>query len=753
MSIGMKSVFVLLAVTLLYTLAGYFLAPAWIERELAAAVSERTGRGIEIQRVAVNPFNLTVKLSNLSIEDPASALLVSVSQVTAKVRIASLWTPGWSFRKLVVDAPRLSIPAGDDSGNGFTLPSLALSATTSAADSLPVRKIAHLRITRGEIRLPAPGPNSESARAALEITAIDLSVENLSTLPGQRGEFELAATINQIARIAAEGEFVPFSAVLDATVEVSDLNIAEISPTLRLGTELELESALMAGKVAVRFDDARMAIFGDIGLRQIVMVDRSTRAVVFTAAEALATQVAIGPSPVRARVEDLRLIAPHFRITRNSDGTLQGLDWLRPFVDGTTGTQGIVIEDGYLDFGDFLVSPPGQFDADHIQGSINQTDTGAEASRTLFLEGRNPAGAVAEIRASWRTGDPVFSSNVNLTLGNLNATLLSPYLSALAGREITSGKLDLEIEYRLQDGRANLVNEISATAFELGAPVGSTDKISLPLDLAVALLEDSNDQIRLTIPVPPGRLERTSPARAFGDAFDEFVTEITDDPFMVLGELVGWSEPGLGHVAFESGSAALTASTVDQLAILGTALEQRPGLGLIVTGRYDRVTDRDALARQQMRLHVALASSAGPPGMAAVTPLNLSDPKVISILDEFASTRLRPDTLAAIQARFPERGEPFYDSVFESLVANEAVSATALRALARYRAQSIVNQLVAAGIDSGRLRIGTEPGAVEAQDAANLVELEVTLYERGDIHESPGVIGKTHGVASQPAEN
>jgi hypothetical protein len=733
-SIWTRFAVVLIAGAALYVLAGFLLAPNLIKSAIATAISNRTGHSVAIERVAVNPLNLTVELSNLFIDGPASTPIFSIARAEARVHIATLFGAGWVIRKLILDAPHLSIPVSADAQDSFVQLLASLAPAVRADESVPALHITQLWIRRGEMRLTARGTGVEIPLLPFEFAAIDLALNNLGTRTGTRADFTLAATVNESASLHAVGTFTPYPRVLDATVDLTGLDVAAIGSAIKPGTDLEFESALLAGQMKLHSEAGQTTVRGDIALHQIAMVARSTRARVFTAAELLATGMVIQTSPFRAAVDNLRLDTPHLWLARGPYGTLQGLDWLSPLIRGPANldlpAQRIEIADGRLDFTDFSLWPPLQVEADRIHGRLGQGDAGAETTAILSLQGRILGAATGELTASWSTVDPSLSGSVDLSVAHLPAVLLSPYLAALAGRGIAAGELDLILEYRANDRQFVVADEFSVTDFQLAEHRDSTDGTDWPLDLAVALLTDGNDRIRVTVPVPPGPAEKNFRLlAAFRDAFREFVYAVAEMPFTVLGQVVGWSGPELGRFTFEAGSVALTASASAQLAALANALEQRPGLGLVVNGRYDPLADREALARQQMRLHVALAASAGPPGQAAMTPLVYTDPKVISILDEFATTRLRPDKLAAIRARFPEQGEAFYDAVFEALVANEAVSAKALKTLARYRAQSVVNQLVAAGIGADRLRVGTGIETSQLRGDTSLVELEVILQK------------------------
>jgi hypothetical protein len=193
-----------------------------------------------------------------------------------------------------------------------------------------------------------------------------------------------------------------------------------------------------------------------------------------------------------------------------------------------------------------------------------------------------------------------------------------------------------------------------------------------------------------------------------GELWHEFFAELTAAPFDVLADLADWQRGPLDHLAFEFGSAEVSPTAREQLLAIAGALLQRPLLALTVQPGYDAVADRRALANQQLRLHVRLATSARPPGGTEVAPLDVGDAQVRDILDEFASARLRAAQRRVINARFPNRDDRYYEAVFEELVKNEEVSETALQRLARYRARAVTDALARHDIDASRLTVAGE---------------------------------------------
>lgn len=175
------------------------------------------------------------------------------------------------------------------------------------------------------------------------------------------------------------------------------------------------------------------------------------------------------------------------------------------------------------------------------------------------------------------------------------------------------------------------------------------------------------------------------------------------NPFEVLGQIAGEPASALSRLEFLPGSAELDAASSQTLEALARVLDRRPRLALAIRPAYDPVADGEALARQQVRLHVLLASTARPPVQADDAPPDFGDEKVQAVLDEFAATRLPERSRRALVEEDPGRGVAYYRAVFDALVANLDVDDAALRRLARYRAQSAAGELARLGVDPGRL--------------------------------------------------
>jgi len=80
-------------------------------------------------------------------------------------------------------------------------------------------------------------------------------------------------------------------------------------------------------------------------------------------------------------------------------------------------------------------------------------------------------------------------------------TNLTPYSGKFAVAKIDSGKLSVDLEYKVKQRQLFGENKFIVNKLKLGERVDSPDAIKLPLDLAIALLEDSSGIIDLDLPV------------------------------------------------------------------------------------------------------------------------------------------------------------------------------------------------------------------------------------------------------------
>jgi len=718
-SSGRRLLLALLFSVTLYALAGFLLVPILIERQIVAGLAPHVGGEVAVGDVRVNPFALRATVDRLTVGGPDAMFEADVARIVWRRTPSYLVSMGRQVSTLSLASLRLTV----HETAGFR------SAVAGALSDPEHVSIGQLTITDGEFTLLG------ESGLRIRIASLQVAAQNLGA--GQPGEFTVTGRVGQGGMLTADGTLQVAPMSLDSTVQLAGIDLADIDPeraewALPTSPALTITSGVLAGQARVRLDRERIDSVGDFAIGQVYVIDTASGQRVLGAKEISATALALRGAPLTVSAQQLRVSGPQWRLQRAADGTLAGAEWLGLLVPGQVSvipaSERLEIVNGRVEATDFAVTPPARFDVNDISGSVS-TIRGGSTVR-VSLTGQVGTGTRGRLDASWETTDPARLGLWRIAAEDLDATRLSPYLTAVANREITDGRLDLTTNGAVADGVLTVTHSVASTGLRLAALDETPEAPDNALDLAIALLENADGRLRVDISLVPVRLDEAAPPLVrLRDGFNAAVMRVTESPFSVLGTLLGSPNTDLVPIGFEPGSAAVTETAAERLERLAEALRQRPRLGIEVGGRYDPVADRAALARQQINLHIALATSVGPPDRAAQTTLNLSEPRVNSVLEEFAGERLRPPTIAAIRARFAGTGPEYYQALYDALVAHESVSGRALKNLARFRAQSVIGELSAQQINPERIVAGG--GAEKGDERNGRIDLAIAVRPPG----------------------
>lgn len=448
---------------------------------------------------------------------------------------------------------------------------------------------------------------------------------------------------------------------------------------------------------------ARTLVFREAELRDL-RIATPTDGEIVMAPRAHAASINVDLSNDSTFVDKLRIERPDFRLNRDPTGRLKLPGWLVRLAVDPTATMITIrsaeIVDARASLTDRKITPPIRLEADAINGTIVRQGADSATTVDLDLKGRLFESGFGSVRSRWRASDPHNAARVRLTLTDFGLAGISPYIRQVTGHEVGAGRLDLALEYEHDEGTLETKGRLTINELRLDEHTGEV----WPLKLAVALLEDRNEYIGISLPVYSTIVEAESTVAAqLTRRLHDFVLAVTANPFGEMAVIAGLPDEPLDRVPFEPGSAETAPPALTRIAGLSAALAARPRLGLTIYPAFDPVVDRLALATRQVRLHVALATSEGPPGQVVGKPIDFNNSKVRGILDEFAAARLSPSVRAAISRDHSEQDDLFYRAVFDGLVENEKVPTTALERLAGYRAQSLINELKTNGIEAARL--------------------------------------------------
>ena len=419
----------------------------------------------------------------------------------------------------------------------------------------------------------------------------------------------MAATLRSL-RLHRAGERGDFLAVPETVLKGSSLDLA--ARTLTLG-ELSLASGIglnpLAAKLAATVKGLPLVpLQGYITDRLHLVVNDGT-----ASAAGELTVAAGGPASSasftgRASVDRLATVDAHAAedLVKWDSLVFTGVSFAsEPFrleiADVTLAglaSKVILAADGAIAFVDRSVSPEFRMDVTGLAGSVSGlsslASTAADVDLRATLNGQAPVSLTG--RVNMLAGNLFL--DIKVAARDLDLPPVSPYSGVYAGYAIQRGKLDVDLAYKIAQGRLEAQNKVELDQFDFGEKVASPKATHLPVRLAISLLKDREGRITLNLPVS-GALDdpKFRVGRIILKMIVNLLAKVATSLFSLLGSLFGGSSAELDTVAFAPGAATLDDTVRGRLDILAKALNDRPGLRLEIAGRTDEAADREGLRR------------------------------------------------------------------------------------------------------------------------------------------------------------
>jgi len=259
----------------------------------------------------------------------------------------------------------------------------------------------------------------------------------------------------------------------------------------------------------------------------------------------------------------------------------------------------IEFKQGQSDFADYSLILPFVVKMNDLTGEVSGFASNTDSAAKLKLQGRVHDLATVKIGGSYhlKSGD----SDIALSFKHLPLPLVTPYMAEFAGYRIEKGQMALDLNYTIKGAELSAQNKIFIDQLVLGEKVENPKAVSLPLELGVALLKDSDGKINLDFPIT-GSLEdpKFSVGSLVADVLVNVVTKAVSSPFKAIASLFD-SDDDLSTIVFAEGNGELSAEEAAKLDQIAQALLAKPELVLEIKGMAYEAQDwpvmrSDALA-------------------------------------------------------------------------------------------------------------------------------------------------------------
>jgi hypothetical protein len=624
-------------------------------------------------------------------------------------------------------------------------------------------------LRRFEINGMSVGVIDESVEphADMGIDNLTLAIADISTEQDARFPVEVSIQTREGGTIRAEGELgVLPDPVVDLDVVAEGLSLAESHPYIQPLADVNLDSGRLAfdASVAVNPEDT-LAVTADIAITDFLVTETDEGSRLGSWESLALEQVALSFAERRLAISEIRLEQPYADIFVAEDGSVNlgriqrgdqapaeqsddatadaETDPATPegggqAFDVTIGR--VLIADAAADFADFSLPLPFEAGIAELNGALTTIATSSTEPSEVSLEGKVDEFGLVRVTGTLTPLDVKQDTDLHVRFENVEIPKFSAYTVAFAGRQIASGKLDLDLGYKVSASELEGENRIVLRDFTLGDEVEHPGATSLPLGLAVALLKGPDGTIDIDLPVR-GNVDdpEFGYGRVIGKALVNLVVKVVASPFALLGKLVGIEADELDHVSFVAGRSDLTPPELERIGKLAEALKLRPELELEISGVVDR--DADGLALRTAKFDELVESQ-----IADTSEDDEEDTMYAERRAEIIETLYREtgaaegDSLDVLRTRFTtetideESGRPrqsfdalaYTAELRRRLIDEQLITDDELVALATTRADNVRGSLVAVdeSLDS-RIRSGELRDVEAEEDGA--VRMDVAL--------------------------
>lgn len=506
-----------------------------------------------------------------------------------------------------------------------------------------------------------------------------------------------------------------------------------------------------------------LKVEGQVGIQDLLLEEADGGRRFLSWREVSARGIDFNLSPASLTIAEIKVDHPETKIEIFADGktNLAGIVRERPAppsvaTEAATAelpeakpfsmkVERVRLDNGVVDFSDLSVILPFYARIEKVAGTVLNISSDPAARATLKFSGQVDQYGQAEAGGTLAPLDPKRFVDLQVNFRNVELVPVSPYTATFAGRRIADGRLDMDLNYKIENSDLLGDHRVTLRNFSLGERVENPDALSLPLDLAVALLTDQEGKIDVAVPVR-GNLD--NPEFSYGhvvwQAVRNLLTKIVTAPFKALGSLFDSGADQPDRILFRPGQVELAPPEREKLAQVAKVLNQRPQLILTVHGTFARALDgrslRDLAVRRSL---AALLDTSLQPGEDP-GPVAFDHAKTQRALEELAggngpvaefqatyeaTAGVRAQRVNPALALFGKGSEDhaFYRALFEHLVDNEALVEEELRNLAAARSTAVIRELTeAAGLAPERLQAGRLDEAEPVdQSVATVLELGV----------------------------
>ena len=486
----------------------------------------------------------------------------------------------------------------------------------------------------------------------------------------------------------------PMSAKADYTLENFPLDI--FNPLLSKSMFLDIQSAFLKAKGNLNYENDSLIVNANSSLKDVHI--NSNNVPIIRAKEIVANNLYFDQIYNVLSIDTMQITSPYVFVQINKNSQLNLANLTKPTPQAKNVAQEdtpftiyigpLSIHNGQMTFEDLTLPLHFKLENENINGSLSEFNTKSSKPTLVKLDGNIGKYGHMKLNGDLVHNDFKSFSDFKINFDNIALSDLSGYSSKYIGRKIKEGKLSLDLTYHIEKSKLEAKNNLVISKIKLGEKIQSEKAVSLPLELAIAILEDKNGLIDIKLPLN-GNLDdpQFSIAPIVWQAFTNLIAKAITSPFSLLGSLFGFSKDEINHVPFYFGNATITAVQKEPLDKIVQILKSRNKLSIELHPSYDE--KNDLLALQELAFQKSMEM-----GLEKVKKEEYGKEYMALLEKNYTLFNHDIETIKTKHTQDKVFNERFYKQELEQiLITKQMIEPSALELLAKNRVLNIEHYL------------------------------------------------------------
>ncbi|OCH27679.1 ATPase [Aliivibrio fischeri] len=444
-----------------------------------------------------------------------------------------------------------------------------------------------------------------------QISPINLTTSQIVSDLSKPIDFDFFASVNSKGDISVKGQADAKQQAVMADIDVKSLKLAQFQPYLATAVNATLTKGEVNTQAKLNANaEGKVIVNGGVQVNHLSIRDNKLRKPFVKWRSLAVNKFDFDLQKSKLAIDTLSVSQPYARVVINKDRSTNIGDLIvaQPKTKkskSTTKKKGqkpfalsvrkIAFNNGSAFFADNSLTPNFSSGIEQLKGNIGHVSSIPGTKATVDISGNIEKYAPVKVKGEI---NPLLKQpylDLDVVFKSVELTTVNPYSGTYAGHYIDKGQLTLALNYQLENNQLKGENHVIIDQLKLGKASDSDLATSLPLELAIALLQDNDGVIDLGVEVSG---DVNDPEFSLGaviwSTISNIITKAVTAPFSFIAGLAG-SDEELNVIAFQFGTDDLTIEEQEKLQTLGKALETRPKLKLTVDGAVNAQEDSKAL--------------------------------------------------------------------------------------------------------------------------------------------------------------